>query len=315
MSVLENFTFATNWSPILFTFLLGITLLYLYITGPGRSRVTNSEPVPLNKKIWFVSGMITLYVALGSPFDILGHFMFTFHMISMALAFIVAPPMLLGGMPEWLLAPIGKIPGIHRLKFALNPFVTLVLFNFSFSIYHVPRVLDFVMTNNALHYTYYVWLLITASLMWFPVICPVKAFDTLQGFKKMGYIFANSLGLMPACALIIFAPSPMYGTYTSPELWAIVMSLCIPQGASAASLLEMFPAGAQAIGWMEPLEDQQLGGVIMKLIQEVIYGSILIYVFRQWFRRENPKDREADSMEPTQAYYERLRLQSDPSKS
>lgn len=308
---LTGFSLASLWSPITLLLFVALAVLYLYITGPGRARIPGAEPVTGVKKAWFVGGLFFLYAAFGSPIDLLGHMMFTFHMLGMAFAYIVAAPMLLAGTPEWFLRPIARIPGIRRLKFLLNPILTLLMFNMAFSIYHVPAVHDYVMTNFTVHTAYYILLMITSLLMWFPVICPVSTIDKLEGFKKMGYIFANSVLLMPACALIIFSDTAMYGTYTDPMLWAMAMGYCVPQGATA--LLEMF-SGPQTLAWMPALEDQKLGGVLMKLIQEAVYGSILIYVFRQWYRKENPKGDADDSLDPSPAYYERLRAQSEPAK-
>jgi len=37
-------------------------------------------------------------------------------------------------------------------------------------------------------------------------------------------------------------------------------------------------------------EDQQLGGIVMKFIQEGIFASMLAYVFFQWYRKEKQED-------------------------
>lgn len=306
---LEGFGWASWWSPFMLLSVIVVAALYLYFTGPGRVHFEGSEPVPLGKKLWFLSGLLFLYAAFGSPIDLLGHLMFSFHMTAMVLAYIAAAPMLLVGTPEWMLLPLGKIPGVRRLKFLINPIMTLLMFNLAFSLYHVPLIHDYVMTNFFVHTLYYILLMITAILMWFPIICPISKIDKLEGFKKMGYIFANSVLLTPACALIIFSDSAMYATYTDPQLWAVAMGYCVPQG--AAALLEMF-SGPQSLSWMDPVADQAFGGIIMKLAQEVVYGSILIYVFKQWYKKENPNQEDKDSMEPTEAYYERYKPQADP---
>lgn len=306
---LTGFSWASMWSPWAMLFFAAIAVLYLYITGPGRTAFRGSEPVPTSQKIWFVSGVIVLYFAFGSPIDLLGHLMFTFHMLGMALAYIIAAPMLLAGMPGWLLEPIARVPVLKSAKWLLHPIVAILLFNAAFSVYHIPAVHDYVMTHYTVHTLYYILLMITSLLMWFPVICPVKSLDKLEGFKKMGYIFANSVLLMPACALIIFSGTAMYSTYTDPALWAVAMGYCLPQNSTA--ILEMFQ-GPSSLQWMPPLEDQQTGGVVMKLIQELVYGSILIYVFLQWYRRENPKQSDL-SHEPSEAVLEQLRRSSrDP---
>jgi putative membrane protein len=47
------------------------------------------------------------------------------------------------------------------------------------------------------------------------------------------------------------------------------------------------------------VEDQQTGGVIMKIIQEIVYGTVIGYVFFRWARREREKEKnEAPALPP-----------------
>jgi putative membrane protein len=39
------------------------------------------------------------------------------------------------------------------------------------------------------------------------------------------------------------------------------------------------------------LYDQQLGGVLMKIIQEIVYGTVLFFVFMDWYRKEREKEK------------------------
>jgi putative membrane protein len=55
---------------------------------------------------------------------------------------------------------------------------------------------------------------------------------------------------------------------------------------------------------MTPLEDQKLGGVIMKIIQEIIFAVILGRVFIMWYRNDQ---KNADRM-TEEALKERQRL-------
>jgi putative membrane protein len=170
------------------------------------------------------------------------------------------------------------------LRWLMNPILTLVLFNMLFSIYHMPVVHDYVMTHFTVHRIYYFLLLVTAFMMWWQIVSPVPEWNRLTDLRKMAYVFANGLLLTPACALIIFAGSPMYATYNDPEVWAKAMGYCV--SGSPEALLQMFK-GPSFFNLMSPEEDQQLGGIVMKLVQEVMYGAILAYVFLHWFRREH----------------------------
>ena len=157
----------------------------------------------------------------------------------------------------------------------------------TFSIYHIPIIHDYVMTHYTVHDIYYVVMLIMAFMMWWHVITPVKEWAKLTHVKKMAYIFANGVLLTPACALIIFTNAPLYAIYNDPEVWVQAMGYCIPGDTSF--LLAQFE-GPQFFNMFTVIEDQQTGGIIMKLVQEVTYGVLLGFVFRDWFNREHKQE-------------------------
>ncbi len=116
--------------------------------------------------------------------------------------------------------------------------------------------------------------------------------------KKVGYIFADGILLTPACALIIFADSPMYLTYSDPKAWAEALQLCVPPSTLATLNL----SGPEMFNSMPLIHDQQLGGVIMKIIQEIVYGVVLAQVFFSWYQ----KDVEAGKKEEETSMYQNL---------
>ncbi len=296
MPNLEAFGFVAMWSPYFFLFVAALIAMFLIAIGPKREQwFPGSEPVTGLQKSLFVTGLALLYVALGSPIDLAGHLMFTWHMASMSIAFLIAPSLLLAGAPAFMLRAFGRLPVIRRMGLLLNPLVTILFFNVLFSFYHMPAIHDVVMTNYAVHTVVYMLLFLGGMLMWWPVMCPIPELNKLTEVRKMGYIFANGVLLTPACALIIFAKEPMYATYTDPVMWATAMGFCLPGG--SAAMLDLLK-GPESFAIMPAIEDQQLGGVIMKLVQEVVYGSTLAYVFYHWFRRENPR---GDDMDPVPA--------------
>ncbi len=128
--------------------------------------------------------------------------------------------------------------------------------------------------------------------MWWPLVNKLSDYQTLNGLKKVGYIFADGILLTPACALIIFADTPMYATFSDPHAWGEAMKLCVPPSTLASLNL----SGPELFNSMSLIHDQQLGGVLMKVIQEVVYGTILGQVFFEWYRKD-----QADSVqEPSQ---------------
>lgn len=293
---LEYFSFEDLWSPIVFFACAALTILYFYVIGPWREKHYPLEAkVSAKSKLWFVLGISLYYLCQGGPLELLGHLTFTFHMTNMSITYLIVPPLILLGTPAFIWRRLFSGSFWRPFRWMMHPLLTLVLFNMLFSIYHVPAVHDYVMVHFTVHRIYYFGMLIAAFMMWWQIVSPVGEWGRLTDVKKMGYVFANGVLLTPACALIIFAGSPLYAMYNDPEVWANAMGYCVSGDTSL--LLEQFQ-GPSFFNFLPALEDQQLGGIVMKLVQEFMYGLILAYVFFHWYRREH-SDSDMPTPEPT----------------
>jgi putative membrane protein len=280
---LDIFGFKALWSPYFLLCLLAVTAIYFLITIKFRYRFADSEPLTKKQAGLFLLSILMIYAIKGSPLDLMAHLMFYVHMINMAVLVLVIPPIFIFGIPVWIWRKLFKIRLIDSLfKFFTKPLIALFVFNGLFSFYHIPLIFDTVMQSFWLHAGYSLLLFIVAILMWWPLINPVPEHQRLSGLKKVGYIFADGILITPACALIIFAPGSIYATYSDPQVWAQVMSLCV--GPATFSGLDI--SGPELFSSMSLLHDQQLGGVLMKIIQEIVYGIILGHVFFEWYRKD-----------------------------
>lgn len=257
------------WSPgtLLLAVIVGVA--YFYYVGNASRHNRGYAPVSAGKKTAFVIGLIVFYIGQGSPVSYYGQStLFSAHMLQQSLLYLIMPPLLYVGTPDWLLRPLLEKPFVRRwFKPLTNPLLSVLLFNLAFSLYHVPRIMNGTHGSGWLHYGTHLMLIVLAFHMWFPVFTPVKEWDRLSDLQKLAYVFANGVLLTPACALIIFSNTLLYPVY-----------------AQGPQLFEMLP----------PLDDQQLGGTIMKIIQELAYGTVLAFVFFRWFRKERAKDDQDD---------------------
>ena len=245
---------------------------------------------------YFLLAMILLYVVKGSPIDLMSHIMFSAHMTQMAILYLVIPPLFIISIPDWLWREM--VAGRSRqviFSFFTKPLIALLVFNILFSFYHLPQVFDFIKSNMVLHAGYTTFLFISAIFMWFPLVSHLPEREGLSGVKKVAYIFVSGILLTPACALIIFASSPIYGTFTNPESWANAMRLCVP----SSTLSGLNLSGPEVFSGIPPLEDQQLGGVLMKIIQEIVLGYVLGVTFFAWYKKENGGNNAIDPI-PTE---------------
>lgn len=276
-----NFGFRALWSPGFMILTLVIAGLYFWAIGPGRGRFAGSAPVPRYKQVFFIFGLFFFYLGFGGPLYLIGHLMFSAHMIQMAVSLMITPPLLLLGAPSWLLKELVlKIPFGKMLKPFTTPIVAIVLFNALFSFYHFPIIFDYLLVQKAMHNLYQTLLFIVAINMWWTLVVPVPEWNRLSELKRIALIFLDGVLLTPACALIIFANTALYATFSDPQTWAQALSLCLPgQTTVPPELIEQFM-------WFPLLEDQRLGGVAMKLIQEFMYGGFIGYTFLKWIKKE-----------------------------
>ena len=277
---LDLFGFSAKWSPYFIASSILVLFLYEWLTRKGSGAEVSGL-----QRFQFYCGIVVIYASFGSPIDLLGHLIFSAHMMSMALAYMVAPPLLILGIPVVLWDKLFSWKGWKVFRWIMYPVTSLVLFNVLFSMYHFPVIHDKIMTDYTLHTFVYIILGLTAMMMWWHVTPPDPKYARLTDLKKMGYIFGTGFLLTPACALIIFTGSPMYATYSDPSVWMKALGYCVP-GNIELKFAELGVEGPAYFSVLPPLHDQQLGGVIMKLVQEGINAALLYYVFKKWYKRE-----------------------------
>lgn len=298
---LSIFGFQALWSPIFIAATIAVITVYFFITSKKRHLFEGSNPLTLKEASAFVIGMILLYAVKGSPLDLLGHILFSVHMVQMALLLMLVPPLLITGIPTWIWRKLINMKYIQPMfRFLTKPLLALIVFSGLFSIYHIPVVFDVIKMNELYHTSYTAVLFFASIVLWWPIMNKLEGEHQVHGLSKIGYIIGSAILITPACALIIFADEPMYSTYMSGDAWMKAMELCVP----ASTLAGLTLSGPELFTNMPAIEDQQLGGVIMKIIQEVIYGVILAMVFFQWYRseQENADEITSKALLERQAY-------------
>ncbi|GLO68328.1 MULTISPECIES: cytochrome c oxidase assembly factor CtaG [Oceanobacillus] len=282
---LQIFGFKALWSPYFLLYVIGLALLYFIITGPYRHKFGGKDRPSGKQQIYFYLGLLLLYIVKGSPIDLLTHITLTAHMIQMAVYLLVFPIFIIKGIPEWIWRKVIYTPVIKPIiNLLTKPIISLLLFNTLFSIYHIPVVFNFSKSSPIAHTSISIILLVAAFIVFLPLIPPIKELDKQRPLLKIAYILVGSVLITPACAIIIFAEVPLYAAYTQNGPWLQALSLCVPnnvlQGLSSSlSGPEMFTS-------MGTLTDQQLGGIIMKVMQEITYGVIYITIFFKWFDKK-----------------------------
>src|SRR5919109_1639423 len=108
--------------------LLCATLIggYLYAVNILRPRLSDAGRVRGTQIVLYMLGVFAIFVATGTPMhDLSEEYLLSMHMTQHLLLTLVAPPLLIAGVPGWLW---GAILGGQRLrpivKVVLHPLVT-----------------------------------------------------------------------------------------------------------------------------------------------------------------------------------------------
>ncbi|TFE00267.1 cytochrome c oxidase assembly factor CtaG [Jeotgalibacillus salarius] len=284
------FGFQALWSPYFLISLIILTILFFLLATKWRHKITYSRSMTRKEVTLVLTAVVIIYTIKGSPIDLLGHILFSVHMVQMGIFYLLVPPLLIAGVPNYMWKALLNLPVVKPVfGFLTKPLIALIVFNGAFSFYHIPLIFDTIKVDMLLHSIVTGSIFIFAFLMWWPLVNTLEGEYKLSGVKKIGYIFADGILLTPACALIIFADSPMYETFFNGGAWLEAMALCVPAG-TLQGLAGLGITGPELFTDMAPLEDQQVGGVVMKIIQEIIYGVILAQVFFEWYRKEKSEE-------------------------
>ena len=221
----------------------------------------------IQEPIWFAGGWIALVVALVSPLHAWGRVLFSAHMSQHEVLMLVAAPLLVLSRPiavflsafpvVWArrIGNIGKIVWVNRTWRALTiPLVAWLVHAIALWVWHVPLLFDAVQDNELVHTLQHLSFLISALLFWWALI------HGPQGAMGYGaavlYLFTTSIHSGALGALLTVAGVVWYPSYI----------------------------GLTSSWGLTPLEDQQLGGLIMWIPAGLVYLIAGLALFVGWLR-------------------------------
>jgi len=259
------------WSAWSFEPLVAVGLL---LTGAlytiGLSRLWSRER-GVGIRRWeagaFAAGWLTTAIALMSPLHALGSVLFSAHMTQHELLISVSAPLIVLGRPlipfVWGLPQSwrrkfgawARIDGVSRSWQAVSlPAVAFSLHAIALWVWHLPGPYQSTLTSETMHSLQHLSFLGTALLFWWTIF-KIRGSELGYG-AAVFFLFATALQTGALGALLTFAP----------HLW--------------------YPAYAATTGpWgLTPLEDQQLGGLIMWIPGSIPYLIAGLYLFARWVR-------------------------------
>ena len=236
----------TAWTldPLILASLAIPALLY------ARGLANWHDPAVRRRAALFASGWLTLAVALISPVHKLGEALFSAHMVQHELFMLIAAPLLimarpgaalLRGLPVLLRRPIAL--GAHHVEdwfsVLLTPFAAWLIHAAALWIWHIPLLFEKTLDSELWHTMQHASFFGSALLFWWS-LAVIRPFGQGQAVLSL---FTTAVHSGVLGALLTLAQTAWYPSYaeTAPT-WGLT-----------------------------PLEDQQLGGLIMWVPAGVLY--------------------------------------------
>ena len=247
--------------------LLCVTLIaaYLYAVNVLRPRLSDAGRLKNSQIVLFSLGVFTIFVATGTPVhDLSERYLLSMHMLQHLLLTLVAPPLLIVGVPSWLWQAIlggRRVKPVARI--VLHPLVAFGVFNFLIVVTHLPLVVDYALREHWFHFLVHAALVGSALMMWWPVVGGVEWAPRLTYPYQMAYLFVQSIVPAVIASFITFSRTAAYEFYEeAPRVWGI-----------------------------SAVEDQQIAGGIMKMTGTLILWSFIGVAFFRWYAKEEAEAR------------------------
>ena len=244
-----------------------------YVVGLWRLRGrTTGQPVTTGRIVLFALGVLALLLALVSPISAYSQDLFFMHMIQHLLLVMIAAPLLLlaNSMPifMWSLPKearhqVGNLmtrDGLLRriLVRLTDPKIALLLYFATFWSWHTPLAYETALNIGLFHYLEHITMFGAAIIFWWVVIGAGPLRSRIAYPARMLYLLLATIISTPLGIFITFSEGLLYSFYTdAPGHWGILVA-----------------------------QDQQLGGLLMWIMGNLMFLMAVTILFFVWAERE-----------------------------
>ena len=236
------------------------SIVAAYLIAARRHVDTTGEQTPRRTKALFLSGMGVLWLGADWPVhDLAEGYLYLMHMTQHLLFTLIAAPLLIAGMPAWMLRALLAPRPVRRVfRFFTRPLIALAIFNGVLLFTHWPAIVEASVGSEAIHLSLHVLIVTSALLMWWPVMSPLPEMPALSPPGQMIYLFLQSLAPTIPASFLTFGHTPLYPIYaTFPRIWG-----------------------------MSALNDQLIAGLVMKIAGGLLLWGVIAVIFFRWFDKE-----------------------------
>jgi putative membrane protein len=224
-----------SWSnPLGLDLALCLTAL-VYSRGWFRLRSAFPNLLPPWRLAAFFAGIISIWIAIGSPLNAFDDASLTIHMLQHLLLMSLAPPLILLGAPQLpllhglpqplargVVSPILRWAPVKRLGDVItNPAFGWLAAAAALIGWHVPAIFQLALRWNWLHELEHASFLGAGLLFWWPVIQPWPSVARWPRWSIPLYLFCATLPCDALSAFLVFCDRVVYMSYLSaPRVFA-----------------------------------------------------------------------------------------------
>lgn len=247
---------------------IGVVLLGgLYVLLGGRSAARRRVTA-------FAASLLVLLASLNGPLhDLSDRYLFSAHMVQHLILTLLFPPLFLYGVSADLARRVIR-PGWARALGArlVQPIPAAIIFTVPIVLWHLPPFYEAAMRHHGLHIVQHLVFLATSVVMWWPVLSPLPELPRASYPGQLLYLFLLGIPMSVVGAMITLADAPLYPFYVA----------------------------APRVMGLTPLDDQQIGGLVMWVPGGLVFWLAMTVVWFRWSAREARGD--AERQVPPEAY-------------
>lgn len=220
-----------------------------------KAVAAGEQPITRRQKTWFVLALLVFWLAADFPMhDIAEKRLYSVHMVQHSLLMIVFPPMILLATPTWLgRLLIGQGTFKRFVYFWCRPAPALIVNLFVSAFMHWAWVVNTSIEIGWLHYSVHLVAVFTSLMVWMCICGPIPELQATPPIKVVVIFFLSIIPTIPASFLTVSEGVIYQGYDHGPRLWG-----------------------------MNIINDQQLAGVMMKVVTGFYLWGIIAVIFFKW---------------------------------
>lgn len=250
-----------TYTPFIGVWVLVAVLSASYVLAHKVGVDGRTHSFDRRRTTYFVIGLLTLAVASEWPLGQLGAgYSASVAMLRLLMYSVVAGPLLLASIPPWLLRYLIRPRPVFVIARTITRWpVAFLIFNLTIVLVNTPLAVDTFKTTQLGSFALDAVLLGASMVLWYPVFGQLEELPRLGDPARAGYVLAQSIVPTGPASFLTFSRFPLFRVY---EL--------------APPFFEGF----------DPLSDQQVAGILMKVIGGFILIGYAAVLFFNWARDE-----------------------------